>query len=78
MFVLALCTAACSGGAVDGKSSSKAEGKGSEQGAPARPVQVESKQQGITWTDLEKQSHELRAAPSKLARGSAADLKGVR
>ncbi|SCK40771.1 hypothetical protein [Streptomyces sp. WMMB 322] len=79
--VLALTVAACGGSGSDGKDSDRkggASAQSPEQAAPARPVPVEKKQREITWSDREGRSHALRAAPSGLARGSAADFKNVR
>lgn len=79
--MLALTLAACGGSGSDqkdsdGKGEASAESPG--QAAPARPVAVEKKQREITWSDTKEQSHVLRAAPSGLARGSAADFRNVR
>jgi hypothetical protein len=77
---LALAAAAC-GGDTDPAQGTGGDGKDSAaqgQGEPVRPVPVDDKQHEITWTDLQDQSHVLRAAPRELARGSAADFADVR
>ncbi|GGO52820.1 hypothetical protein GCM10012287_38010 [Streptomyces daqingensis] len=76
MCAIALFATACSGGESGGKPA--AEEAPQKDVVQARPIKVDGAQQKITWTDLKKESHLLEAAPSELARGSAADLKDVR
>lgn len=75
--VLALSAAACGTGGVTGGGGA-AGGTDERPAAPPKPVTVETKQHEITWTDVRRKSHRLKAGPAELARGSAADLRKVR
>jgi hypothetical protein len=77
---LALVVTACGAGGSDSGGSSGATGKNSgtktSKAAEATALPVESTVRKATWTDRST-AHQLKLAPERLARGTAADLEHV-
>lgn len=76
--MLALVVTACGSGGSDSAGSDGGTGSGSGKGTSkaAAALPIESTARKATWSDQDA-THELRLAPSRLARGTAADLEDV-
>ncbi|MFI9051663.1 hypothetical protein [Streptomyces sp. NPDC053427] len=72
--VFMLLAVGCGGASMSGKATPKAP----DAVHPAKPLPMQTTPQKATWTDSEDTSYPLRIAPTRLARGSDSDLKGVR
>jgi hypothetical protein len=75
--LLALALTGCGTSGSDSDEAGAGRGKGAGGPAPARALPVESTVRKATWT-ARSTTHQLRIAPERLARGTAADLEHVR